>query len=316
MPGLMGLIRKLGNKPETILASVRRKRGNRVCLLLPDPLNELGPQLAVHLQRIARTTGLRVYVAFGVDQEESQHILNCAMRGEIDAIVNFGGVLPRVFQKAQKAGIPVITDAIQPGWADHVIVDPQQIGRLACSHLLNLGHRRVMALRRSQYEGNSLSEGCREAFKEAGVSENRLQIQIAGPSMEEIEQAITEVIKSRRLPDAMVAWSDHCAEICMTLMIRNGIRIPSGMGLVGVGDVPTAPYMPVPLTTVRIPVGRLASRIVECLKRRMGTSTAAPLVEALEPELVVRESCGAALKKKQSEIETSWNFPEPPESNQ
>jgi LacI family transcriptional regulator len=71
-----------------------------------------------------------------------------------------------------------------------------------------------------------------------------------------------------------------------------GRRIPDDVGVVSCDDVPFAPYMTPPLTSVHIPFAETGARAVEVLIKRIGGDDVGAEVSLLPVELKVRASCG------------------------
>jgi DNA-binding LacI/PurR family transcriptional regulator len=74
---------------------------------------------------------------------------------------------------------------------------------------------------------------------------------------------------------------------------RLGLRIPEDLAVVGYDDMPWALALDPPLTVVRQPGYELGSRAMELLLHRIREPERSTTVVMLQPELVVRGSCGA-----------------------
>jgi len=74
-----------------------------------------------------------------------------------------------------------------------------------------------------------------------------------------------------------------------------GLRVPDDMALVGFDDLRIATAVEPALTTVRQPIERLGSMVVDLLLNLMANSPNghSPLRMILPTQLVVRASCGA-----------------------
>jgi LacI family transcriptional regulator/LacI family repressor for deo operon, udp, cdd, tsx, nupC, and nupG len=72
-----------------------------------------------------------------------------------------------------------------------------------------------------------------------------------------------------------------------------GLRIPDDVAVVGYDDMPWALALDPPLTAVRQPSYELGRRAAELLLQRVEDPKRSTSLVVLQPELVVRQSCGA-----------------------
>ena len=96
-------------------------------------------------------------------------------------------------------------------------------------------------------------------------------------------------------PDAVFAGNDTIAVGAVAAVHERGLRVPEDVAVVGYDDIPTAPFLSPPLTTVRVPAleqGRLAG---EMLLRLVHGERVPEVQVGLATHLVVRKSCGAHL---------------------
>ena len=72
------------------------------------------------------------------------------------------------------------------------------------------------------------------------------------------------------------------------------MRFPDDLALVGFDDLPVAAFAEVPLTTIKYPSEEAGRRAAEILLQDIEAGKpSAPETVVLQPELIVRESCGA-----------------------
>jgi LacI family transcriptional regulator len=74
---------------------------------------------------------------------------------------------------------------------------------------------------------------------------------------------------------------------------EEGIAVPQDMALVGFDGLPSSENSIPALTTIRQPVTQTGVQAVHLLNDLVNGIAAAPVIEILPVELVVRESCGA-----------------------
>jgi DNA-binding LacI/PurR family transcriptional regulator len=167
--------------------------------------------------------------------------------------------------------VPVVTVGTAVEGMSGVLVDNEEVGRLATQHLLDLGHRRIA------FFGDDLEElhgftaaldrhrGYDSTLRAAGVDPDPSLIQRTGFSIEGGEAALHRLLGhgSGPAPTAIFAVSDEVAMGVLYAARGRGLKIPDDLSVVGVDGHDFA-YL-FDLTTVSQPVrdqGRIAARLL------------------------------------------------------
>lgn len=99
-------------------------------------------------------------------------------------------------------------------------------------------------------------------------------------------------------PDAIFS-SNSLTSLGMLRALRDlGLRAPQDVALVGFDDLPYADYMCPALTAVAQPAYEIGRQAVQLLLRRLQEPDAPATTITLQPRLIVRQSCGAALRQQ------------------
>jgi DNA-binding LacI/PurR family transcriptional regulator len=78
--------------------------------------------------------------------------------------------------------------------------------------------------------------------------------------------------------------------------VAAGLSIPANLGIVGFDDTRIARMTRPQLTTVRVPMSRMGATAIELLCQRLADPQQPARRIALQPELVVRQSCGTGTR--------------------
>jgi LacI family transcriptional regulator len=175
-----------------------------------------------------------------------------------------------------------------------VSVDDVAGGRLAVSHLVDVGRRRIA------FVGGPF--GIRQiADRHAGAL---AAATAAGVELEVIPTSTLSVLEGRRVgeelqrrpaadrPDAVFAANDLVAVgLEQAFIMRGTVRVPDEIAIVGYDDIAFAEAAVVPLTSIRQPAQDLGRRAFELLLHQVehGQDVELEHVE-FTPELVVRQS--------------------------
>ena len=168
-------------------------------------------------------------------------------------------------------------------------------GRLAASHLIELGHRDIV-----QVCGPLMTNGFRRRYhgfqqtlKNAGLSLNEGR-EIFGPlSVEYGIQAAHKLLAWDRLPTAVFVHNDETATGLLHGLVSAGIRVPEDISVIGYDDMPYAAVFNPGLSSIHLPRrrwGQLACRkLIAILNEEDDGKT--PVI--ISPELVARSSTAA-----------------------
>jgi LacI family transcriptional regulator len=177
-------------------------------------------------------------------------------------------------------------------------VDADNIGgaREAVTHLLRLGRMRVATITGPQnmIAGTDRLSGYTAALRERGVISDPGLI-VEGDFTEAGGYRAMQQLLSRRL-DAVFAASDIMAIGAMRALREASLRVPEDVAVVGFDDLPQSARTEPPLTSVRQPIYRLGATAVDSLLDLFEYPDSSPRRIVLPTELVVRTSCGSALR--------------------
>lgn len=207
----------------------------------------------------------------------------------------------RITERLKQAGIPVVLldrdIGVFPGRSDFDIVGVDNVagGYLLADHLIKLGVRRMVYLKRplTAPTVDSRIIGAQKAIIDCGLQTPQPFVYSGDPTDVKFVKSFAQNQKI----DAILCTNDHLAAELLQTLTRIGIRVPKDVRLVGFDNVRFASLLSIPLTTVEQPVRDIAITAFSALRERMTNSTLPPRTLILTPRLVVRESCGAYLNQ-------------------
>ena len=103
-------------------------------------------------------------------------------------------------------------------------------------------------------------------------------------------------------PTAIFAASNLLTLGALQAIRDCGLEVPAQVAVVGFDDAPWAGLLACPLTTVSQPSYDMGRRAAELLFDRLDLPARAPALVVLAPSLVIRASCGAALRRGPAQI--------------
>lgn len=171
------------------------------------------------------------------------------------------------------------------------------------SHLLSLGHRRIAFI--AGPERNADAAERRRGFRD-GLGPAAKGSEVAGEFTEESGYAaMQQIVRANPRPTAVFAANDSMAIGALHALRDAQLSVPHDIAVAGFDDIPIARFLSPPLTTVRVDIAELGKRAVEeLLKTLDGTAERRRKEQVIATELVVRESCGAALAAEKKTLIT------------
>lgn len=172
-----------------------------------------------------------------------------------------------------------------------VIFDRPGAARMAVSHLLKLGHRRV------GYAGtvDNRLDGYREALLNHGLSYDETLVVSPGMMHEPHDGsvAVQQLMALDTPPTAIFATSDEVASGVLATLYDQRIKVPEQVAVTSIDDGSMAQYLRPSLTTVRVPKQNFGTYALQMLAMHDSLPDTQPASVVLPTELIIRESCGA-----------------------
>lgn len=175
----------------------------------------------------------------------------------------------------------------------YIIMDDEKGGYLATKYLLQIGHRRIAGIFKSEdLQGVKRQAGFMAAMDEYGLKSESLLL-----GNYETEQLFSypyqftcSVLNKTPRPTAIVCYNDQIAMQVLQAIRDKGLKVPEDISVVGYDDSNLATASEVKLTSIKHPkaeMGRQAARfIIDMVERRVEKPKL-----VYTPELVVRSSC-------------------------
>jgi DNA-binding LacI/PurR family transcriptional regulator len=201
------------------------------------------------------------------------------------------------FEDLVSEGFPmVMVDRIIRGLKiDSVSINNESGGYLATKKLIENGHKRIGIICGIKGLSNTQErlKGYTLALEEANLPVNDDLIVYGDYTEPGGRAAMQKLLTIDRSPSAVFSTNNLMTLGCVKELYQRKISIPDDMALIGFDDSTWAEAIIPPLTTVRQPGYELGVHAAELLIKRLNKRDANTMTIVLNPELVVRESCGS-----------------------
>ncbi len=292
------IAQQMGYVPDGIARGLRCRKTKLLGLIIPSIANPIFARMVLAIEDRAHELGFELILAqtHNIAEREDSNIIRLLSR-KVDGLLIWPVYRPadevRAYQELQQRGTPtIILGPTMPYCRQFINVECDDEGgsRTITQHLLKLGHRRI-----AFFTGPMLApwaqrrfEGYRNALREAGLElDDRLVFQ-AGSTIEDGIKAAEQMQTESCDATAVQAANDLAAIGCAERLLREGVRIPEQLSLAGFGNIMSAEFYRVPLTTARQPKHRLGEVAMDMLAQLLGGKKVEPA--QLPAELIVRAS--------------------------
>ncbi|MCL4538205.1 MAG: LacI family transcriptional regulator [Bacteroidetes bacterium] len=299
--------KRLNYQPHTYAQRLARRQAETISAIIPFFTNYFFIEVLQGVQDRISQLGydLVLYGVNNVDQVET-YVSRALQRGKVDGILFFSMKLPeKIVPRLRDARLPmVLVDTVSPDF-DSISVANVEGAYTATSHLLELGHQSVGMVNAQLVSTPALErlQGYRHALESHGIifSENLVKTgsnsKQDGFNREAGYEAMEEFLKlDSNMPRAFFVSSDIQAMGAIAALTERGLRVPEDVAIVGFDDIELAKHMK--LTTMRQPMYQMGVLAIERLVARMSNPEMEILHTTFSPTLVVRETCGAFMRRR------------------
>ncbi|WP_448061109.1 LacI family DNA-binding transcriptional regulator [Cellulomonas hominis] len=283
---------------------LRTRSAGLVGLVVPELTNPVFPAFAQVIESLLSQRGYTPLLCTqspgGTTEDQYVEML---LEHEVDGIVFVSGLHADTtagrerYQRLRSRGLPIVLVNGYAEGLDALCVSSDDIAsmELTVRHLVSLGHRRIgLAIGPDRFvPAQRKVVGFAESLqRHLGQTDAPDHVRTTLFTVEGGQAAAGELIDAGHT--AIVCGSDLMALGAIRAARQRGLRVPEDLSVVGFDDSPLIAFTDPPLTTVRQPVLAMGDATVSALVNEIA-GTRAPRTELLfRPELIVRDSTGAA----------------------
>ncbi|MEO8738739.1 MAG: LacI family DNA-binding transcriptional regulator [Casimicrobiaceae bacterium] len=284
----------LGYRVNRLAQSLINARSNVIGLVGADLQQPFHAQMLTTLSAAFLAEGYQCMLLNAANAEHDIGALIArVLEYRVFAIVVMSGTpASRIVEECLQNGVPVIlvNKVLTNLAADTVVADHGAGGRLAATHLIAAGCRRL-AVVSSAARTTSLVDRI-DAFR-AEVAANGLVTRVwqDGP---------TDYLTGRQAALALLANGAFDGAFCVTDLLalgfldaarsELGLRVPEDLSVIGFDDIPQAGWAAYRLTTFQQPVSDLTGAVMNVIRRRAQLAVAPPQLTVVPVKFVARST--------------------------
>jgi LacI family transcriptional regulator/LacI family repressor for deo operon, udp, cdd, tsx, nupC, and nupG len=298
-------IDELGYLPNRVARRLRGEGGGAklIGLVLPDIQNPFFADLARGVEDVAQQHGYLVFLGNSDEDAAKEKRYLDVMRAEsVDGIiVPPSSETDEAVADLVRRQLPVVCvdRRLLRGKVDTVLVDNVRGAAEAMEHLIGLGHHRIGFIEGLPQLSTSRErlQGYRQALEDHGISFDPSLVRQGDSRQESGRELTRELLELPDRPTALLVGNNLMTLGSLVMIHQKGLRIPEDVAILGYDDMPWALALNPPLTAVRQPGDEVGRRAMELLLQRIRDPQRSVSLVMMQPELVVRKSCGAGLAR-------------------
>ncbi len=291
------IARELGYAPNAIARGLVTQQTRVIGVIVTSIADPFVAEVVRGIEETAADNHYRVFLGTShADPTREVNLVKALHEWRVDGVIVASsrvGALYLPLLKKFSVPIVLVNNQQKGRYVHSVAVDDVQGGRLATQHLISLGHRTIGYITGPSYNNssNQRCEGYRLALRQAEIQYDPSLV-ISGNGRVEGGANAEKFYSQSPKPTAIFCYNDMTAIGALQTLKSIGIRVPEDVSVIGYDDIPFAPYVDPPLTTIRQPMdemGRSAMRmLIDLLHGEKIKNVIMP------GELVARESTRAS----------------------
>lgn len=229
--------------------------------------NNFYSEILGSIEYAARQKGYQILIS-GVDLDADY--LRVAKERDLDGIIAIGIYADDFFEQFNKTDIPVvlIDSYCSSGRFSNIRIDDVKGEYLATKFVIDHGHENIGFMTGMLKENGVLQkrlQGYCNALEEAGIPFKEENIFEGNVSYKDGMTLARRLIDENRGITAVVATADILAMGAIKEFMKNGIKVPNDISVIGFDDLEFCKYMTPGLTTVKQPIYEKGERAMELL---------------------------------------------------
>jgi len=291
---------RMNYRPNQYARALTTNRSFLLGVVVPDLMHSYFAEICRGIESVAKPLGYQNLICSTDEDAPNEQVEIGALLPRTDGLILASSAAPgdtKFYRRIIREGAKlVLMDRQLEGLrSPTVTTDDVKVGMLATEHLINLGHRRIGHLKGTVASTAARRfEGYKKALTKHKLTLNESLVRECGFTEKDGYESMSAWLREGSVPSAIFAANDPAAIGAMSAITEAGLRIPEDVAIVGGGNIHYGDMLKVPLTTVAwstLEMGQAAARLlIELVEGKKGHKEQQVIVE---PELVVRESCGA-----------------------
>lgn len=292
---ILGLAKKWGYHPNPHAQRLKNVKTSTIGLIVPELTHHFYSRIIKGVDSVLDEFGYQQIICVSNEEYEKERtaahtLLNARVDGLLVALSNETNDFDHL-QELVNEEIPIVfLDRMGEDIdAPYVMTDDFEGARIATDFLVGNGCEKIAFLKGPENLSTSFSRlmGYKEALKKRSIEFDEKLVILSGLGNSADAQLI-ELLEHYHI-DAVFAHSDYHAFKAMEIMLKDGLKIPEDVQVIGYADEPLASYTTPKITTIKQPAFEIGRVGMELLLQEIESGTKGE-PKILDTKLVIRDS--------------------------
>jgi DNA-binding LacI/PurR family transcriptional regulator len=292
---ILKIAHELNYMPNLVAKSLRKAQTRTIGVVMSDSSQYVFSKLLLGIEQEASKIGYSVLFA-NTDQKRDFEIkaIDLLVSKRIDGLLLAAplAVGERDIERLKSLKVPFVflmrTSEFEG--VEFVTNDNLRGGYLSMKHLYETGERDFGFLPIDSLSGRKRMEGCKKFLLEKNIFIKEYPVESSLPQIGDGYSAMERLLARGFRNGAVCCGCDLIAVGALKAIFEAGLSVPEDFRLIGYDDFDMAPYLRVPLTTIRQPIYQIGVEGFQLLINRLDQPDSPYHKIILEPELIVRNS--------------------------
>lgn len=265
--------REMGYIPDMIGRSLSSKKTYTIGVVLPKIAHSFFSKSIEYMYEAAQHQGYNIIPMISFEKTENElknieTLLSMRVDGIIiDPATNTTDYA--IFNTVQKRNTPMVFfDRYPVKLKENAVVGNDfTMAKKATQLAIDQGCKKIVHFYGPQHIsiGNDRLKGFKEALAENGFTWDENMAVASGYTFEDGYQTFKKFMEEGHETDFILAVNDSCAHGIYKAAQEAGKKVPEDFGVIGFGDVEISPLLNPPLTSVKMPLRKMAESAVQLL---------------------------------------------------
>lgn len=290
-------------RPNPAALSLKEKKTLSIGVVVSEIANPFFSQIIDGIESIAYDKGYNVIITQSKESSERESvILDYLTSRSVDGLIISVSAETNESEELielKERGMPIVfVDRVDEKIDTHkVTVDNKKGAYDATRHLIKSGFKNIAVIANNKNLSITKERlsGHLTALKESNLAAQDHFIYYCdhgGKSGNEVEKALSELLRGKQKPDAIFALSDRISTLVLRYCHHHGIRIPEDIGLIGFSNSPDTELMDPALSVIYQPAFEMGEAAAGLLFQIIESKR--PLTDfetrILTPKIIMRKS--------------------------
>jgi LacI family transcriptional regulator len=292
---------QINYRPNPIALSLKERRTRAIGVVVSEIANNFFSQAINGIESIAYNCGYHVIITQSHEsgEREKVNVQHLASRGVDGLLISLSSESVDLshLKELHEKGLPIVFfDRVTDEIETHKVVANNYLGAFhATEHLIFQGFKKIGHITSSPYLSITKErlQGYQDALAKHKIAFNESLVQYCmhgGMVLDEVQQAMDSLFKSKTKPDAIFTAGDRLTTVCFSVLKK--MKQKKEVGFTGFTNTRLADLFSPALTVVRQPAFEIGQTAIEFLIQMIESKRPVTEFETkiLETELVIRES--------------------------